>query len=199
MQKERESSRPWDLERSTMDNDFPNPLQHWGTHLYCASFPWSISTQPKLAYGESWDLGEREMLLKLKECLNIPTVGRTEAVALIQPYLRSNWNHRLKYHLTHLSNSCVMCITFSHRFSPTGRGECTVKSCQVWAGLVAQQLSVHILLQQPGVCQFGSRVLTWHCLASHAVVGVPHIEQRKMGMDVSSGPVFLSKNEEDWQ
>ena len=43
------------------------------------------------------------------------------------------------------------------------------------------------------VCGFGSRVQTWHCLASHAVVGVPHIKQRKMGMDVSSGPVFFSK------
>ena len=28
---------------------------------------------------------------------------------------------------------------------------------------------------------------------SHAVVGVPHMKQRKMDMDVSSGPVFLSK------
>ena len=28
---------------------------------------------------------------------------------------------------------------------------------------------------------------------SHAVVGVPHTKQRKMGMDVSSGPIFLSK------
>ena len=28
---------------------------------------------------------------------------------------------------------------------------------------------------------------------SHAVVGVPHIKWRKMGTDVSSGPVFLSK------
>ena len=28
---------------------------------------------------------------------------------------------------------------------------------------------------------------------SHAVVGFPHIKQKKMGMDVSSGPVFLSK------
>ena len=28
---------------------------------------------------------------------------------------------------------------------------------------------------------------------SHAVVGVPHIKKRKMSMDVSSGPVFLSK------
>ena len=41
---------------------------------------------------------------------------------------------------------------------------------------------------------------TEHCLASHAVVHVPHIKQRKMGMDVSSGLVFLSKKtEEDWQ
>ena len=28
---------------------------------------------------------------------------------------------------------------------------------------------------------------------SHAVVGIPQIKQRKMGTDVSSGPVFLSK------
>ena len=28
---------------------------------------------------------------------------------------------------------------------------------------------------------------------SHAVVGIPHIKQRKMGTDVSSGPVFLSE------
>ena len=47
--------------------------------------------------------------------------------------------------------------------------------------------------QRPGVRQFGSQVRTWHCLASHAVVGVPHIKRRKMGMDVSSGLVFLSE------
>ena len=27
---------------------------------------------------------------------------------------------------------------------------------------------------------------------SHAVAGIPHIKYRKMGTDVSSGPVFLS-------
>ena len=32
-----------------------------------------------------------------------------------------------------------------------------------------------------------------HRLASHAVAGIPHIKQRKMGTDVSSGPAFLSK------
>ena len=32
-----------------------------------------------------------------------------------------------------------------------------------------------------------------HHLASHAVGGVPHIKWRKMGVDVSSRPLFLSK------
>ena len=29
---------------------------------------------------------------------------------------------------------------------------------------------------QPGVRRFRSRVWTWHCLASHAVAGIPHIK-----------------------
>ena len=45
----------------------------------------------------------------------------------------------------------------------------------------------------PGVCWFGSWVWAWHCLARPAVVGVPRIKWRTMGMDISSGPVFLSK------
>ena len=32
-----------------------------------------------------------------------------------------------------------------------------------------------------------------HRLSSHAVAGIPHIKQKKMGTDISSGPVFLSK------
>ena len=32
-----------------------------------------------------------------------------------------------------------------------------------------------------------------HDSSSHAVVDVPHIKERKMGTDVSSGLVFLSK------
>ena len=61
------------------------------------------------------------------------------------------------------------------------------------AGLVAQQLSSNVLLWRPGVCRFGSWVRTWHRSLSHAVVGIPHIKYRKMGMDVSSGPASLSK------
>ena len=61
------------------------------------------------------------------------------------------------------------------------------------AGLVAQWLSSHVPLQQAEIRQFRFWAWTWHHLASHAVVGVPHIKQRKMGTDVSSGPVFLSK------
>ena len=44
------------------------------------------------------------------------------------------------------------------------------------AGPVAQWLSVHVLLQWPRVHPFGSQVRTWHHLANHAVVGVPHIK-----------------------
>ena len=61
------------------------------------------------------------------------------------------------------------------------------------ARLVAQQLSLHVPLQRPRVCQFRSQVQTWHCLASHAVIDILHIKWRKMGTDVSSEPVFLSK------
>ena len=34
----------------------------------------------------------------------------------------------------------------------------------------------YVPLWQPGVCQFGSRVRTWHCSASHVVVGIPRIK-----------------------
>ena len=44
------------------------------------------------------------------------------------------------------------------------------------ANPLVQQLSVSVVLWQLGVCQFGSRVWTWHGLASHAVVGIPHVE-----------------------
>ena len=44
------------------------------------------------------------------------------------------------------------------------------------ANMVAQQLSAHVPLRRPGVRQFRSQVWTWHCLACHAVVGVPRIK-----------------------
>ena len=50
------------------------------------------------------------------------------------------------------------------------------QECLAEAGPVTQQLSVHIPLSWPGVCRFGSWVWTWHRLANHAVVGVPHIK-----------------------
>ena len=67
------------------------------------------------------------------------------------------------------------------------------KGIQMGFGPVVQWLRLHIPLLQPGISWFGSQVRTWHHLASHAVVGVPHIKWRKMGTDVSSGSVFLSK------
>ena len=43
-----------------------------------------------------------------------------------------------------------------------------------WPG--AQQLGAHIPLWWPRVRWFGSWVQTWHNLASHAVIGIPHIK-----------------------
>ena len=65
------------------------------------------------------------------------------------------------------------------------------------AGLVAQWLSAHVQLQWPRVHCFGFRVWTWHHLASHAVVGVPHIKWKKMDTDVSSGLIFLKKKKKE--
>ena len=42
------------------------------------------------------------------------------------------------------------------------------------AGPVAQRWSLSAPIGRPGVRWFGSWVRTWHRLASHAVVGVPH-------------------------
>ena len=51
-----------------------------------------------------------------------------------------------------------------------------VKRLSPWAGLVVQWFSSNVLLWQPEFCLLGSRVQTWHRLASHAVVGVPRIK-----------------------
>ena len=67
------------------------------------------------------------------------------------------------------------------------------KKGEVRAGLVAQQLSPHVLLPWLRVCRFGSRGWIYAHLTSQAVAGVPHIKQRKMGMDVKSGLIFLKK------
>ena len=52
---------------------------------------------------------------------------------------------------------------------------------------------MHALLQLPRVCQFGSWAQTYTQLIKLCCGGVPHIKQRKMGLDVNSGPIFLSK------
>ena len=70
---------------------------------------------------------------------------------------------------------------------------------ELGASPVEQRLRAHVLLRWPRVHWFRFQVRTWHHLASHAVVGIPHIKQRKMSTDVGSGPVFLSKKGKDWQ
>ena len=62
------------------------------------------------------------------------------------------------------------------------------------AGLVAQRLSSQVLLLGRPVFAGSDLVADMAPLdKSHAVVGVSCIKWKKMGMDVTSGPVFLSK------
>ena len=62
---------------------------------------------------------------------------------------------------------------------------------------MAQWLSSQVAFQRPGFSVRGSPpespVQTYVPLGSHAVAGVPHKKWRKMGTDVSSGPVFFFK------
>ena len=66
------------------------------------------------------------------------------------------------------------------------------------AGPVVQRLSSYILLLGgPGFP--GSNPGCGHGTAWHTMLWKACRKQRKMGTDVSSGPGFLSKKEEDWQ
>ena len=65
-----------------------------------------------------------------------------------------------------------------HRYSLNNSDQ---KFLSLGAGPVVQQLSLHVPLQWPRVQRFRSQGQTWHCLASHAVAGVPHI--KKVGED----------------
>ena len=58
---------------------------------------------------------------------------------------------------------------------------------------MAQQLSSHILLRGLGFARLDPGCGPMYHLSSHAMAGVPHIKKSKMGMDVSSGLIFLKK------
>ena len=65
---------------------------------------------------------------------------------------------------------------------------------------MAQWLKACVLLQRPVVCRFGFRVRTWHHLASHAVVDVPHIKKvEEDGHGCELGASLPQQKEEDWQ
>ena len=53
------------------------------------------------------------------------------------------------------------------------------------------QLSLRALLQRPGVCRFGFQVRTYTLLIKPCSGGILYAKQRKIGIDVSSGAIFL--------
>ena len=48
----------------------------------------------------------------------------------------------------------------------------------------------------PGVRRFGSTAQTYTLLVMSCCGGIPHTKCREIGTDVSSGPVFLTKNKQ---
>ena len=61
------------------------------------------------------------------------------------------------------------------------------------ASPVAWWWSLHPLLQQPRVCWFRSQARIYTLLIKPCCGGIPHTKKRKIGTDVSSGPIFLTK------
>ena len=60
-----------------------------------------------------------------------------------------------------------------------------------WAGGTAVEFACSVSAAQGSMVRIPG--VDMHHSASHAVAGVLHIKERKMGKYVSSGPVFLSK------
>ena len=87
----------------------------------------------------------------------------------------------------------------NHRASPHIKPEesllsvFTKKSVNYGAGPVVQWISLCAPLWQPGVHGFGSQAWTYTLLIKSCCGGIPHSTQRKMGTDVSSGAIFLTK------
>src|SRR3712207_5611432 len=101
------------------------------------------------------------------------------SLSLTQPPANENKGSKRRYQMLIMINECwtflfTMVIFFS--FSLLIKMHCFHYKNFLGVGLVAQRLSVHIQLRRPRVRWFRSQVQTWHCLASHAVVGVPHIK-----------------------
>ena len=61
------------------------------------------------------------------------------------------------------------------------------------AGPVAQQLGSQFRFGASGFAGLDPGCRPTQGLSGHAVVGIPRVEWRKMGMDISSGPVFLRR------
>ena len=122
-------------------------------------FPFSVNSASPTSYTKLALLTPLESGHIIKQCLRISLLL---SLHLNLPYLKSP-----------LPTSLVATREVS---SVKGEYRYLFYKLVVGAGPVVQWLSAHVLLQRPGVHQFGSRVQTWHHLARHAVIGVPYIK-----------------------
>ena len=64
------------------------------------------------------------------------------------------------------------------------------------ASPVAWWLGSRALLWQPGICGFGSRAWTYIPLIKPSCCSIPYTKWRKIGTDLSSGPISLTKTKQ---
>ena len=100
-------------------------------------------------------------------------------------------------------------LFFHFGYNPNSTSLLSAKNIKVGAGLVAQQLSSHVPLRQPGVHWFGSQVWTY-ILLGKPVVGILGVDLRtawhvmlwqaspiesrgRWAQMLASGPIFLSR------
>ena len=102
-----------------------------------------------------------------------------------------NW--RIKRYVPYPFQFLLICITIGSLVFFIQCQFLFFENMSIGAGLVAQWLSRHAPLRQPGLHKFRSWAQTCALFIKPCCGIVPHTKQRTMGTDVSSGPIFLSK------
>ena len=130
--------------------------QSTGSHLCWGPTPGSASAlghlQPVIP--ETWLVSG----LGVDACEGVGGVEVMFASKYLLPSLKNSVNYQYNYH----NNQGLFFYFFN-----------LLKNQCAGARPVAQGLSSNVPLWWPGVHPLGSQVRTWHCLARHAVVGIP--------------------------
>ena len=140
-----------------------DPITSWVIHPICWFIKMLFIAAKVLNY--CWGINGNFQYTELKPSASlIPSTS-----------MHSTASNSIK-NLAHLQTADFFKLLNSNSMPVLLKEEVIKKYIYFGAGPVVQRLSAHVPLWQPGVCRFGCWVQTWHRLAHHAVVGIPHIK-----------------------